>query len=301
MRVAVSGSSGLIGTALKVALQAGGHEVVPLVRRAAGPGEAQWDPVGGTIDAAALFDVDAVVHLAGTGIGDRRLGPARRATVRRSRVDSTTLLARTMAALDPRPRALVSASAVGYYGDRGDEVLTEDSPGGHGFVSELCRDWEAAAEPARVAGIRVVVLRTGIVLARHGGALKKQLTLFRAGLGGRMGDGRQWTSWVTLHDAVRALLFSLGHESLQGPVNVTAPTPVTNREFTATLGRALRRPALMAVPRAALVVALGRTLATEVVLASQRAVPRALEDAGFAFDHPTLDRALAAVLGAGTA
>jgi len=301
MRVAVSGSTGLIGTALRAALLTAGHEVVPIVRRPAGRGEAHWDPTAGAVDAAALAGVDGVVHLSGAGIGDRRLTAARRRVVRQSRTDSTTLLARTLASLDPRPGVLVSASAVGYYGDRGDEVLTEESPKGEGFVADLCRDWEAAAAPARSAGIRLVTVRMGIALARHGGALKKQLPLFRAGLGGRLGNGRQWTSWITLDDAVRALLFALERDSLEGPVNVTAPAPVTNRNFTAALGRALHRPARVLVPRAALVVALGPVLAGEVALASQRALPRALESAGFTFAHPGIDGALASVLGPRTA
>lgn len=296
MRVAVTGSTGMIGRALGDALRAGGHAMVPLVRREAGPGEVSWDPARGTVDTAGLAGVDAVVHLAGAGIGDRRWTTARRAEIVRSRVDSTALLARTLAAAKPRPSVLVCASAVGVYGDRGDEVLTEESPLGHGFLAELCRDWEAAAGPAADAGVRVINLRSGIVLSAAGGALARQLPLFRAGLGGRLGSGRQWTSWVSIDDEVRAICFALEHPALVGPVNVTSPAPVTNRDFTAALGRALRRPAVVAVPAAALSVALGRQLAHEMVLASQRAVPTALQRASFEFAHPQLDDALSAVL-----
>lgn len=301
MRVAVSGSSGLIGTALAEALPRHGHEVVRLVRADPRPGEVCWDPAAGRVDPEALEGIDAVVHLAGAGIGDRRLTAARRDVVRRSRLDSTALLAGTVAALDHRPSVLVSASAVGYYGDRGDEVLTERSQGGRGFLADLCRQWEEAAAAVTRAGIRAVMLRSGIVLSRKGGALARQLPLFRAGLGGRLGSGRQWTSWVTLPDVVRAILHVVDRPSVEGPVNVTAPGPVTNREFTASLGRALRRPTRLAVPRAALVLAVGRPLVSELVLASQRALPAALLADGFRFEHENVDEAMAAVFGAGPA
>jgi uncharacterized protein (TIGR01777 family) len=292
MQVAVTGSSGLIGSALCRALRHSGHGVVPIVRRPAETGEISWDPRRGTIEAAGLAGVDAVVHLAGAGIGDRRWTATRRAEVVRSRVDTTALLARTLPALDRRPAVLVSASAVGVYGDRGDELLTEDSPPGAGFLAELCRDWEAAAGPVTAAGIRLVTVRSGIVLSPAGGALERQLPLFRLGLGGRLGSGRQWTSWVSIDDEVRAILFALRHAELSGPVNVTAPAPVTNSQFTAALGRALRRPAILPVPAAALTVVLGRALATEMILASQRVLPTVLEAAGFRFAQPELAGAL---------
>ncbi len=292
MQVAVTGSSGLIGSALCRALRHSGHGVVPIVPRPAETGEISWDPRRGTIEAAGLAGVDAVVHLAGAGIGDRRWTATRRAEVVRSRVDTTALLARTLPALDRRPAVLVSASAVGVYGDRGDELLTEDSPPVAGFLAELCRDWEAAAGPVTAAGIRLVTVRSGIVLSPAGGALERQLPLFRLGLGGRLGSGRQWTSWVSIDDEVRAILFALRHAELSGPVNVTAPAPVTNSQFTAALGRALRRPAILPVPAAALTVVLGRALATEMILASHRVLPTVLEAAGFRFAQPELAGAL---------
>ena len=299
MRVVVSGSSGLVGSALCRALEAGGHEVTRLVRRAPGRGEASWDPGRGTLDAGALHGAEAVVHLAGVGIGDRRWTPARRRAIVSSRVDSTALLARALPTLDPPPRVMVSASAVGFYGDRGDEVLSEQSEPGAGFLAELCRDWEAAARPVAEAGIRLVRLRSGIVLSATGGALARQLPLFRLGLGGRLGSGRQWTSWVTLDDEVRAVVHALEHAGVEGPVNVSAPGALTNRDFTAALARALRRPAVLAIPPAALSIVLGRQLVHEMVLASQRVRPTALEASGFAFAHPEIDGALAAVLGRG--
>lgn len=297
MRVAVTGSSGMIGSALCTALRLAGHEVVPVVRRPAGTGEASWDPGAGELEADALAGIDAAVHLAGVGIGDRRWTSARRALLVRSRVESTAVLARALSRLDPPPAVLVSASAVGVYGDRGDEVLTEQSSPGAGFLAQLCRDWEAAAEPVTSAGIRLVTIRSGIVLSAGGGALARQLPLFRLGVGGRLGSGRQWTSWVTIDDEVRAILFALEHATLAGPVNVTAPSPVTNREFTAALAHVLGRPAVLPVPRPALAVALGRRLVDEMVLASQRVVPAALGAAGFSFGHPEIAGALAAVLG----
>ena len=298
MQVVVSGSSGLVGRALCRDLAAHGHEVRPLVRGRAGPEQRSWDPDGGTLDPDALAGADAVVHLGGAGIGDRRWGAGRRRLLVDSRVRSTALLATTLAGLDAAPGVFVCASALGIYGDRGDEVLTESSATGTGFLADLCRAWEEAAGPAREAGIRTVHLRSGIVLASSGGALAKQLPLFRLGLGGRLGSGRQWTSWVSLHDEVAAVRRVLDDDRLRGPVNVTAPEPVTNAAFTAGLGRALHRPAVLAVPAPALRLVLGRGLADEVVLASQRVLPAALEASGFAFRHPSLPAALAAVLGA---
>ncbi|MDE3085887.1 MAG: TIGR01777 family oxidoreductase [Acidobacteriota bacterium] len=297
MQVVVSGASGLVGRALCHRLAAEGHEVRRLVRRPAGPGERSWDPDAGALDPAAVAGADAVVHLGGAGIGDRRWDAARRRLLVDSRVRSTSLLATTLAGLDTAPGVFVCASALGVYGDRGDEVLTESSPTGTGFLADLCREWEEAAAAAREAGVRTVHLRSGIVLASSGGALGKQLRLFRLGLGGRLGSGRQWTSWVSLDDEVAALRRVLDDDRLRGPVNVTAPEPVTNAAFTAALGRALHRPAVLAVPAPALRLVLGRGLADELVLASQRVLPAALEAAGFAFRHPRLPDALAAVLG----
>jgi len=300
VRVIVSGATGLIGRALVAALRDRGDEAVGLGRGVPhGAGEARWDPAAGQLDPAVLEGADAVVHLAGAGIGDRRWSPGRRREIVASRVDSTTLLARTLARLERPPEVLVSASAVGWYGDRGDEELTEDSGPGTGFLAELCRSWEDATAEAAAAGRRVVRLRSGVVLSARGGALARQLPLFRLGLGGRLGDGRQWLSWISLDDEVGAILHAIGDRSLHGAVNATAPAPVTNRDFTAALGAALHRPALLPVPRAALHLALGAELADEMVLAGQRVLPRRLLDAGFGFRHPGVHGALGAVLGGG--
>jgi uncharacterized protein (TIGR01777 family) len=296
MRVAVTGSSGLIGSALCRALSARGHTVRRVVRRTAQTGEIRWDPATGTIEAGAFTVIDAVVHLAGAGIGDRRWTPARKEELVSSRVQGTALLARTIAAVEPAPSVLVSASAVGIYGDRGDEVLTESSALGSDFLADLCQQWEAGTGPAAEAGVRVVHLRSGIVLSPHGGVLGRQLPLFRMGLGGRLGNGRQWTSWISIDDEVRAILFALERETLAGPVNATAPAPVTNAEYSAALGRALHRPAVLAVPPVALRAVLGSQLVDEALLASQRVEPAALSAAGFTFDHPEVGEALRALL-----
>jgi uncharacterized protein (TIGR01777 family) len=296
MRVVISGSSGLIGRALAITLSARGDEVTALVRRSPHAGEARWDPVSGSIDAGALEGADAVVHLAGAGIGDKRWSTARRHEIVSSRVQATTLLAQTLAGLDQPPSVLVSASAVGYYGDRGDEELTEDSRSGTGFLAEVCRAWEDATAPAAQAGLRVVQLRSGVVLSARGGALARQLPLFRLGIGGRLGTGRQWLSWIALSDEVGAILHALDQPAVVGPVNATAPTPVTNRDFTRALGRALHRPSVLAVPGFALKVALGSDFASEMVLAGQRVLPAKLRATGYAFDHTSIDTALSAVL-----
>ncbi|HLM96249.1 MAG TPA: TIGR01777 family oxidoreductase, partial [Acidimicrobiales bacterium] len=246
-----------------------------------------------------LDGADAVVHLAGAGIGDKRWSATRRQEIVSSRVQSTALLARSLAELDRPPSVLVSASAVGVYGDRGDEELTEASGPGSGFLAELCRAWEDATGRATQAGIRVVRLRSGVVLSAHGGALARQLPLFRLGVGGRLGSGRQWLSWISLADEVGAVLHALDEPSLEGPVNATAPTPVTNRDFTAALGRALHRPAVLAVPGFALRVALGSDLASEMVLAGQRVLPAKLSASGYEFSHADIDTALAALLASG--
>lgn len=308
MRVLVSGSHGLIGGALVRSLEADGHQVVRLVREPAGPGAGPggpavvpWDPGAGTVDRAALDrpgPFHGVVHLAGAGIGDRRWTADRRRALVASRVGPTRALAGVVASLDPPPGVLVSASAVGYYGDRGDEELTEESPGGTGFLADLCRDWERAAATA-ADRVRVVHLRSGIVLDAGGGALVRQLPLFRLGLGGRLGSGRQYTSWITLDDEVAVVRRAVDDHRLAGPVNAVSPHPVTNAELTRALGRALHRPALFPVPRPALDVVLGAGMAGEMVLASQRVLPARLADAGHRFAHPDLDGALAAVLAPG--
>ncbi|QKG26425.1 TIGR01777 family oxidoreductase [Actinomadura verrucosospora] len=295
MRVTVTGSSGLIGSALVRALRADGHDVVRLVRREpSAPDEARWSPADGCVEAAALEGADAVVHLAGAGVGDRPWTRAYKRRIRDSRLDGTRTLAEAIAAAGRRPPVLVCGSAIGFYGDTGDREADEKSPIGTGFLAALVRDWEAAAAPAREAGVRVVHPRTGVVLARGGGIVGRTLPLFRLGLGGRLGDGTQWTSWISLADEVAALRFLIEHE-LSGPVNLTAPNPVTNAGYTAALARALHRPARLAVPKAVLRAAL-RDFADEGPLVSQRVLPRRLEHAGFRFRHPDVDAALAAVL-----
>lgn len=270
-------------------LEAAGHRVVRLVRReSTGPGEVAWSPADGTIDTAALDGVDAFVNLSGATIG-RRWTERRKAEILESRVASTGLLARTAAELDPRP-ALVSSGGTGIYGDRGDEVLTEDSTLGSGFLADVGKAWEAAAEPAREAGVRVVSFRQGIVLTRRGGALERMLTPFRLGLGGRVGSGRQWWSWVALDDSVRAVRFAL-ESDLAGAVNLTSASPATNAQFAKALGRALHRPTVFPVPALA-VKALFGEMGEAALLEGQRALPARLLEAGFEFRFPELDEAL---------
>jgi uncharacterized protein (TIGR01777 family) len=294
MKIAISGSSGLIGGALVPALEADGHETIRLVRReATTAAEASWDPTSGIVDLAALGGVDAIVHLAGENIGQRWTSSTKRA-VRESRVDGTRAIAQAVAVLDPTP-VLVSASAIGFYGSRGDELLTEASSRGTGFLADVVEAWEDAARPAHDAGARVVHLRQGIVLSRHGGALQKLLTPFKLGVGGRVGSGKQWWSWIGLADAVAAYRFALGTE-LEGPVNVTAPNPVTNTEFVKALGRALGRPSILPLPSFAVSLAFGQ-MGREMLLDGQRVLPERLEQAGFDFAQPTLDAAMAAALG----
>ncbi len=299
MRVLVSGSSGLIGTALKRHLRSTGHEVVTLVRRPAGDGEHRWDPPAGRLPVAAFDGVDAVVNLCGAGIGDRRWTGAYKRELSDSRLVPTALLAETMASLEHPPRALLSGSAIGWYGPRGDEELTESSPPGSGFLAALCRDWEGATAPAQRAGIRVAHLRTGLVLTAAGGALAKQLPLFRVGLGGRFGSGRQWWSWITADDHVAAVTHLLGAD-VEGPVNLTAPHPVTNAEFTRVLAGVLRRPGLVPIPRFGPALLLGGELADALLYTGQRVVPGALQQSGFPFSHPEVEAALGAVLSTGT-
>lgn len=297
MRIVLSGASGLIGQALKTRLAADGHETVVLVRRTPGPREARWDPAAGSIDGDALDGADAVVHLAGAGIGDKRWTPARKDVILQSRVQSTSLLCGALADLERPPSVLVSASAIGYYGDRGDEELTETSGPGSGFQADVCRAWEEATAAAEKARIRVVHLRSAVVLAQHGGALGRQLPLFRAGVGGRLGSGRQWFSWISLRDEVGVILHALTEPALVGALNASAPTPVTNREFTKELGRQLHRPAIAAVPPVALRLALGRQLADELLLGSLRVLPARLTESGFRFEDPTLPDALREAIG----
>lgn len=295
MRIAITGASGLIGSALTASLAADGHEVAALVRRAPQhAGEVRWDPTAGTVDTAGLAGCDAIVHLAGAGVGDRRWTEARKKEIRDSRVLGTAAIARAAAGLADPPRVLVCGSAIGYYGDTGDSWVDEDSPAGTGFLADLVRDWEAAADPARAAGIRTVHARTGLVVARSGGAWAPLFPIFRAGLGGRLGSGRQFWSFIALHDEIAALRFALDTDSLSGPVNLTAPEPLTNREITAAMGRALHRPTVAAVPAPVLRLVLGEFAGD--VLGSQRVRPKRLLDAGFTFTHPHIDQAISAAL-----
>jgi uncharacterized protein (TIGR01777 family) len=300
MRIAITGATGLVGTALDAFLSTGGHAVHRLVRRAPDPARAhpdiRWNPDAGTIDARALEGMDAVIHLAGANVGERWTDAHRRA-IRESRVRGTALLAETLARLERRPATFVSASAIGIYGDRGAEVLDETSTLGDGFLADVGRVWESSADAARGAGIRVVHPRIGIVLSARGGALARMLPPFRLGLGGRLGSGRQWMSWIALDDVLGGLLHVLATPTLVGPVNFTAPAPVTNAEFTRVLGRVLSRPAFAFVPEAALSLAFGAEMARAVLLASQRVLPRALEASGFRFRFPALEPALRFELG----
>ncbi len=298
MQIAITGVSGLIGTALAGALRADGHTVRPLVRGpSTDPGAVRWDPTTGTIDAASLAGVDAVVHLAGAGIGDKRWSEARKREIRDSRTRGTDLLARTLATLSPPPAVLVSGSAVGFYGDRGDEVLTELSAPGDDFLAGVVQAWEAATAPAADAGVRTVLARTGIVLSARGGVLPRLALPFKLWLGGRLGTGRQWMSWVTLADEVAALRFLLERADLAGPVNLVAPEPVTNAELARALGAAFHRPAAVPVPRFGPRLVLGAEMADELLFASQRVRPGVLIDVGFPFAHTAIDAGLAAALG----
>jgi uncharacterized protein (TIGR01777 family) len=297
LHIAVTGAGGLIGSALLRRLAADGHRVSPLVRREAAPGEISWDPEGGRLDPKDLEGVQAIVHLAGENIGVRWT-PARKARIRSSRLAGTRLLSDTLGSLRSPPGVLLSASAVGIYGDRGDEILTEHSAPGdasHDFLARLGQEWEAAADAARQAGIRVVHPRFGLVLSRRGGALGRMLLPFRLGLGGRLGSGSQWMSWISIDDVADALMHLLRNDTLRGPVNVTAPEPTRNRDFTRTLGRVLSRPTPFPVPAPALRLAFGE-MADATLLASTRVVPPRLLDSGFRFRYPELDVALRYVL-----
>jgi uncharacterized protein len=295
MRVAVSGGSGLVGSALVAALRTAGHTPIPLVRSAPAAGQVFWDPERGLLDASSLAGVEGVVHLAGESLSSVPWTKRRRERIRESRIRGTGLLAETLSQVNPRPRVLVSASAIGYYGSRGDEILTEESPSGSGFLAEVCRAWEAAAEPAASAGVRVVNARFGLILSRRGGALAKMLVPFRLGLGGRLGSGRQWVSWIALDDAVEVVLLALAHEEIRGAVNVVAPEPVSNADLARALGRALGRPAAAAVPVAALRLAMGE-MADEMLLASTRVSPAILLRRDHPFRHPDLPGALLSAL-----
>jgi len=298
VKVVIAGASGLIGCALVNSLTGDGHEVLRLVRRhARGSDEASWDPSSRRLDGELLAGADAVVNLAGVGIGDRRWSDEHKRLVLSSRLDATTTIATALAALrgDERPPVLLNASAVGFYGDTKEEAVDESAPQGDGFLADVVRQWEEATRPAVDAGVRVVTARSGIVLSADGGALGKVLPLFKLGLGGKLGSGRQWMSWIAMPDEIAALRFLLSNDDISGPVNLTAPEPVRNRDYTKAIARAVRRPALAVVPPVALRAALGG-FADEGVLVSQRVLPSRLEDAGFTFTYADVDSALTALL-----
>jgi len=295
MRIAITGSSGLIGTALVRSLEADGHTAVRVVRSGGGPGTVRWDIERGEIDAAGLEGLDGVVHLAGEGIGEKRWTDEQKREIKESRSTGTRLLADALAGLSAKPPVLVSGSAIGIYGDRGDEQLTEASGPGAGFLAEVAEAWEGATAPAEATGVRVARIRTGIVLDADGGALQRLATIARFGALGKIGSGQQWMSWVALADEVGAIRFLLEHD-VAGPVNVTAPSPVTNAVFTKALGRVLRRPTLLPVPRFGPKLLLGAELAQSLLYDGQRVLPDVLLEAGYEFEHTDLEPALRAIL-----
>ncbi len=297
MKVVVAGASGFVGAALLPALRGAGHRVVRLVRHATrAEDEISWNPAGGVLDARLLDGVEAAVNLAGENLAGKRWSAQQKERIFRSRVDTTRTLAAALTRLSPRPQVLVNASAVGIYGDRGDERLDENAAPGQGFLAEICRAWESETEIAANAGIRTVRLRLGTILAEEGGALAKMLPVFRSGVGGPFGSGRQWMSWVSRDDVVGAILHVLATPAVSGPVNIVAPEPVTNKEFAATLGRLLHRPAALPAPAWGLRLMLGREMADEALLASARAAPAVLLKNGYEFRHPRLAAALQAAL-----
>lgn len=296
MRIVISGSTGLIGTALVEHLHGAGHQVVRLVRRAGAGTDVQWDPAAGKLPASAIDGADAVINLSGAGIGDHRWTDEYRRELLDSRLRSTELLATTIAAVDTKPSVFLSGSAIGWYGDRDDERLDEQSARGTGFLSDLCQQWEDATGAAESAGVRVAHLRTGIVLTPKGGALKKQLPLFKLGLGGKFGNGRQWQSWISLDDEVGAITHLLTAD-VRGAVNLTAPAPVTNAEFTKTLGTVLHRPTVLPIPSFGPKLLLGGDLAEALLFTGQQVLPGVLQADGYTFQHPTLEVALRALLG----
>lgn len=295
MHILVSGATGLVGSKLIPLLKQDGHEVSTLTRSASrNPNERTWSPSAGTLPPATLDGIDAIVHLAGENIGDSRWTAAKKQRIRDSRIIGTRILAEA-AARSGRVKTFVCASAIGFYGDRGNESLTEDSPPGTGFLPDVCREWEAASEPARSAGIRVVNLRLGVVLSKEGGALAKMLLPFKLGAGGIIGSGRQYWSWLTVDDAARMFQFAVNHESLSGPVNAVAPQPATNYEFTKALGRVLHRPTLFPLPAFMAKLVLGE-MAQDLILASTRVLPGKLTQAGYQYANPELDGAIAAAI-----
>jgi uncharacterized protein (TIGR01777 family) len=295
-KVLIAGASGLVGSALVSKLKAEGAEVTPLVRAAAKSGEIEWHPDRGSIDAPALEGFDAVINLAGDGIANGRWTEEKKRRILDSRVNGTRLLSETMASLSRKPKTFINASAIGFYGSRGDELLDEDSGPGEGFLASVCRQWESATAPAEQAGIPVVKLRLGVILTKDGGIMGSMLRPFKLGLGGKVGSGEQVISWVTMDDVVAVISFLLQNESLRGPINAVAPHPVTNEEFTKTLGRVLSRPTFMAMPAFAARLAFGE-MADEMMLSSTRVAAKVLDDAGFKFQYPELEGAVRAMLG----
>lgn len=296
-RILISGASGFLGSHLRAYLHDAGADVVQLVRRTPKPDgtEIGWNPNQGQLDGSQLSSFDAVINLSGESIATRWTNSVKE-RIRNSRVQTTRLLAQAIASATPRPRTFVCASAIGYYGDRGNEILTENVPPGRSFLAEVCREWEAATEPARAAGVRVVNLRIGVVLSPDGGALAQMLPPFRMGMGAVIGSGHQWLSWISLADLLRVFAFTLAEATLSGPVNAVAPNPVTNRTFTKTLGGILRRPTFVPMPAAAVRLTFGE-MGVETLLASARVVPEKLEAAGFRFHFPDLESALRNELG----
>ncbi len=301
MKILISGSSGLVGSALIDSLRAGGQSIARLVRSGSpsqsGPAaeNIRWEPPTGSMDLAGMEAADAVVHLAGASIAEGRWTPARKQILRRSRVDATHHLVAGLTQLKQKPRVLVAASAIGYYGDRGDETLTESSASGDDFLAQICRDWESETAQAERIGIRTVMLRFGIILAAKGGALKRILVPFRLGVGGRLGTGRQWMSWITLDEVAAVSQYAIKNDALRGPVNTVSPSPVTNSEFPSVLAGVLHRPALFPAPRAVLRLALGE-MADALLFSSQRVAPQKLQAQLYPFRHPELKEALLSVL-----
>lgn len=296
MRIVLGGASGLIGSALAQELTGRGHDVRRLVRSGGRADGIPWDPAAGVLDPTALNGVDAVIHLSGESVASGRWTAARKKSIRDSRVRSTQLLANAIAAVDTRPATWLCASAIGYYGDRGGAWLDETSPAGNGFLAGVCQEWEAATAPAANAGVRVANLRFGVVLSRDGGALKQMAAAFKLGAGGVIGTGTQYMSWITLRDAVRAVLHTLEGPSVRGPVNIVSPNPVTNRELTKAVGAALRRPTVLPMPAPLARLVFGE-MANEMFLASTCVRPMRLLESGFVFEAPELAPALCAMLG----
>ena len=297
MKILISGSSGLIGSAAATALKSDGHDVVHLVRpgKPPNPGDVQWDPMRATVDVAALEGVEVVIHLSGAGIADGRWTEERKQLLRSSRIDTTRVLVDSLSRLKQKPRVLIVASAIGYYGNRGDEILTESSTTGTDFLALVCRDWEAEASRAAARGIRTVMLRTGVVLSGKGGALPKMLPLFKLGLGGRLGSGQQWMSWIAIEDVVGIIRNAIANEQVRGPVNVVAPNPVRNEEFTRLLAAMLHRPAIFPAPAFMLRLAMGE-MADALLLSSDRVKPERILAAGYKFRFEILEPALRAAV-----